>query len=133
MIRNFWEYSRLFIFSFIQYDPDDEKNDDSNLQIKWSTLGLLQEEVQIKFCRKKCSIVLKYVQNRTFRISFYLAGGMQQAFQHGVSIDLSFDEISYKSFFQENDVDAVIKKHPQLDKNLFLKSHKLVDGRNLLK
>ncbi|CAI2371002.1 unnamed protein product [Moneuplotes crassus] len=133
LVRNFREYVRLFIFSFIQYDPDIDKDEDGPMQIKCSTLGLLKEEVQIKFCKMKCSIVLKYIQNRTFRLSFYIVGDSEGVFDHGLCIELSFDAISYKSFFTENDINATVNKYPQLDKNLFVKSHKLVDGRDLLK
>lgn len=34
LIRNFREYVRLFIFSFIQYDPDAHEEDEDPMQIK---------------------------------------------------------------------------------------------------
>lgn len=89
--------------------------------------------MQIKFCQKKCSIVLKYIKDKTFRISFYIIRDVEGSFDHGLSIDLKFDQFSYTQFFKENNIQEILQKHQDLDENLFVKSHSLVEGRAILK
>lgn len=89
LIRDFKEYVRLFIFSFIQYQPDlPEAEEDGPMQIKCSTLGLLHSEIQIKFLKRKCSIVVKFIQDKTFRLTLYIVGDADGAFEHGLGIDI---------------------------------------------
>lgn len=63
--------------------------------------------MQIKFLGEKNSIVLKYVQERTFRLSFYVVGKVEGMIVHGLRIDLKFDEIAYNSLFEETDIEGV--------------------------
>lgn len=133
LIRNFHEYVRLFIFSFIQYDPENNDNDEEGpIEIKISTMGVLAKEIQIKFWKHTWSISLKYIQDKTFRICFYLVGDTDGSFEHGVVLDLKCDQFAFTQFFQEIDIDNVTKRHPELDKSLFVRSFNLVDGENLL-
>lgn len=134
LIRDFKEYVRLFIFSFILYYPEAAENEgEESIQIKCSTIGLLDKEVQIKFWKKQCSIVFKYIKDRTFRITLYIVGDTEGAFEHGLSIDVKCDLFSYNQFYSEIDIDKIIERNMELDKNLFVTSHNLVEGKYSIK
>ena len=134
LIRNFREYVRLFIFSFVVYNPEQSLSEgEESIQIKCSTLGLLSEELHIKFCKKEWSIVFKYIKDYIFRMTFYIVTESKGNLSHGISIDIKCDRTSYPLLFKEIDVDKVIQKHSGLDKDKFVLSHNLLDGTKSLK
>ena len=129
LFRDFRDYIRLIIFSFMVYYPEAEKNKNmESIQIKQSTKGIIDHEIHIKFCNKECSLVLKYIEDTTFRITFYIASSTENNFSRGISIDIKCDLPSYNRIFKEINNDEVLKKHPDLDKSEFVKSHELVDA-----
>ena len=129
LFRDFRDYIRLIIFSFMIYYPDAERNKNmGSIQIKQSTKGIIDREIHIKFWNKECSLVLKYIENTTFRVTFYIASSTENNFSRGISIDIKCDLPSYNRIFKEINIDEVLKNHPDLDKSQFVKSHELVDS-----
>lgn len=52
LLRNFKEYVRLVIFSFIIYDPEVKPiMPKESIKIKSITKGILEKEIHIKFCK----------------------------------------------------------------------------------
>lgn len=134
LIREFKEYFRLFVFSFIVFDPDaDQSKGEECIQIKCSTFGILDDEVQIKFYKKKCSVILKYIKDQTFRIALYIVGSEEGNFEHGLTIDIKCDNFTYKKLFTEINLPDFLERHQELDAKKFVPSHYLVNGGSCLK
>lgn len=133
LIRDFKEYVRLFIFSFILYDPEQTKKGEESIQIKWSTKGLLIKEIHIHLFKRECAIVLKYLKEQTFRMTWYFIGKGDDYMTRGISIDIKWDNTAYAKFFKEINVEKILEKNPQYREHMIMPSHLLIDGEVRLK
>lgn len=127
VIRNFREYTKRFIFSFLMYKRENDKpGEKESIQIKSNTKGVLKKEIHVKLLRKECSIALQHLYDFTFRLTFYIKVNDNE-FSHGLSIDLKLNYPYFQKLFREIDVSAVVGRHPELDRKLFLNNYELVD------
>jgi len=131
-IRDFHEFVRLFIFSFIQFNQTASSVDEI-IQLRPSTMGLFTKELQIKLFKIPCSVILKHTIDRNFRLSFYTADKEDVSFERGFGIDIKCDLLSYQQLFKDIKIDKILDRHLELDRNLFVQSHHLVDSDQLMK
>jgi hypothetical protein len=132
VIRNFREFIKRFVFSFVIYKKEingpDEKE---SIQIKTNTKGALRKEIHVKFLNKECSLALQNIAPMHFRLTFYIKVS-EADFTHGTSLDLIIDSSYSQQYFKEIDVKDVISKHPDLDEKLFVPNYEVVT-ENLIK
>jgi hypothetical protein len=133
LFRDFSDYIRLIIFSFIIYDPEADGNTKDIIEIKPSTKGIIDHEIHIRFCKKECSIVLKFIEDTTFRMTFYIANPSDNNFSRGLSFDIRCDLHSYNRIFKEINIHEVVQRHKELDASQFVKSHELVNDEIIRK
>ena len=136
LIRDFKEYVRQFIFNFVIYNNQDQERKDNkaekeSLVIKWSTKGILKNKMHIKFMKKEWYVVLKYLHDKTFRITLYIVNNKDGTFNHGIGIDLKWDNAYYNKF-KEINLDNILNGRPNFDKSQFVISHELVDSNFIL-
>lgn len=125
VLRNYNEYIRRFVFSFLVYRRENNRpGEKESIQIKSNTKGVLKKEIHVKLFRKEWSIALQHLGDKTFRLTFYINLN-DQDFSHGTSIDLKFDFPSFNSNFTQIELDPILERHPNLPKSLFLPSYEL--------
>ena len=136
LLRDFKEYVRQFIFSFVIYNnpsqaQNENKEDNESVVIKCSTKGILKDKLHIKFMKKEWFVVLKYLHDKTFKITLYIVNSKDGTFSHGIGIDLKCDNTYYNKF-KEIDIDSVLRDKPNFDKAQFVISHEPVESNFIL-